>query len=186
LEKLKRADAALARAESFLLIACLLGLLLLGVLQIILRYASQSLPWANEVMRNLTLWVGFLGASVAAFEGKHINVDALTRFLGRRTKEVIAIVVDLSAAAVTAMLSYSAIKVLASAIAGLQSGTPGAVLPSGVPVAIWQGLLPLTLGIMCLRFVLKAAQAAWELRTGGEVTEVESEGKDRKSSGGRA
>lgn len=177
MQRLRRIDAALARAESWLLVASLLGILALGVLQILLRISeTRGLDWADEVMRNLTLWVGFVGASVASWEGKHINVDALTRFLGPRVKRVLVVVVDVVAAGVSGVLTYSAASVLTSSLVRLGEGDPAVVLPSGVPVAVWQSLLPVGCALISVRFLFKAAQAVWELRTGGEVKEVESEG----------
>jgi TRAP-type C4-dicarboxylate transport system permease small subunit len=173
---LKRVDAALARAEGWLLIASLLGILGLGLLQIVLRHVARGLDWADEVMRNLTLWVGFLGASLATWEGKHINVDALTRFLGPRARAVIAMVIDLAAAAICIFLAYSAAGVLALSVERLGAGDPAVVLPSGVPKAVWQALFPAAFGIIAVRFLVRAAESAWELKTGGEVREIESEG----------
>ena len=87
---LKRADAIFAKVETALLLATFLVLLGLGIVQIVLRLFGQPVNWADEVMRNITLWVGLLGASLATWEGGHLNVDALTHFLGKRVKRVAA------------------------------------------------------------------------------------------------
>ena len=54
---LRRIDAGLAKAEGWLLVVSLLGILALGVVQIILRLFHITLDWGDEVMRNLTLWI---------------------------------------------------------------------------------------------------------------------------------
>jgi len=44
-----------------------------------LNYFPDGYSWSKELSLILLLWVGFLGASVCAHEGKHIQVGALKR-----------------------------------------------------------------------------------------------------------
>ena len=169
---LKRFDAGLARVESALLVVALLGILGLGVAQIVLRFFAISFDWADEVMRNLTLWLGFLGASVATMEGKHINVDALTRFLAPRMRAAAALLVGLAAAGISAVLCWSALKVVLSSIERLGTDA-GVVSAAGIPVAVWQSLLPVAMAIIALRFLFKAAQAALLLAGRGTLESSE-------------
>lgn len=165
MDALKRIDARLAKVESALLVASLIGVLVLGVLQIVLRPMGFSINWADEVMRNLTLWIGFVGASVATHEGKHINVDALTRFLKPKPKAIIALVVDLAASAITVLLLWSAVKLFASSVERIGRDA-AAINPSGIPVAVWQAILPIAFTVIAARFILKAIDSANALRTG--------------------
>ena len=48
-------------------------------LQITLNYFPDGYSWSKELSLIMLLWVGFLGASVCAHEGKHIQVGALKR-----------------------------------------------------------------------------------------------------------
>ncbi|TNF64301.1 MAG: TRAP transporter small permease [Deltaproteobacteria bacterium] len=47
--------------------------------QITLKYFPDGYSWSKEISLIMLLWVGFLGASVCAHEGKHIQVGALKR-----------------------------------------------------------------------------------------------------------
>ncbi len=76
----------------------------LGVLQVVLRKMGASLIWADPAIRYSVLWIGFIAASVATRRGRHISVDALSRFLPAGPARVAEIVADLSAAAVTLLL----------------------------------------------------------------------------------
>ncbi|NCQ61150.1 MAG: TRAP transporter small permease [Myxococcales bacterium] len=49
-----------------------------------LRYFPRGYTWSKEVSLMLLLWVGFLGASVCAHEGKHIRMEALGKLVPER------------------------------------------------------------------------------------------------------
>jgi TRAP-type C4-dicarboxylate transport system permease small subunit len=49
--------------------------------QITLNYFPDGYSWSKELSLIMLLWVGFLGASVCAHEGKHIQVGALKRIV---------------------------------------------------------------------------------------------------------
>jgi len=46
-----------------------------------LHYFPRGYTWSKEVSLMLLLWVGFLGASVCAHEGKHIRMEALGKLV---------------------------------------------------------------------------------------------------------
>jgi TRAP-type C4-dicarboxylate transport system permease small subunit len=48
---------------------------------ITLNYFPDGYSWSKELSLIMLLWVGFLGASVCAHEGKHIQVGALKRLV---------------------------------------------------------------------------------------------------------
>lgn len=68
-------------------------------LQVILRYVfSYSIIWAEEFARYSIVWFIFLGASLAAREGKHASVDVLIRLFPAKIQkffDILAIVVSI-------------------------------------------------------------------------------------------
>lgn len=65
-----------------LLIVLIFGFIIVsGAWAIFLRYMPnlKTLPWVDEVLRYLNIWVVFLGASVAVKQGNHLNVDFFIR-----------------------------------------------------------------------------------------------------------
>jgi TRAP-type C4-dicarboxylate transport system permease small subunit len=50
-------------------------------LNITLNYFPDGYSWSKEISLIMLLWVGFIGASVCAHEGKHIQVGALRRIV---------------------------------------------------------------------------------------------------------
>jgi TRAP-type C4-dicarboxylate transport system permease small subunit len=175
---LKRVDAMFAKFETGLLIASFLVLVGLGVVQIVLRIFGQSVSWADEVMRNITIWVALLGASLATWEGGHLNVDTVTHFLGPRVKAFSGIFVGLAASFISALVAYSGWVTFGRLIERLGQHDPGATLSSGIPVAVWQIMIPLGFSIIALRFLIKAGEAVWILRTGGEVRKISEDGSE--------
>lgn len=91
-------DGALARAE-----AALLGLLVLAMTgvtlaQVIARYAfGAPLIWSEEAARYLFVWVSMLGAALAARQGGHYALTALSERLPAapaRAARVVVLVVS--------------------------------------------------------------------------------------------
>ena len=100
LRHLKRFDAGVARGEAAIAAFVLLSMILLAATQAILYNLATSaeLSWANDVLLELdwvdailqkgTLWLAFLGASLATFDDKHIAVDVLSRVLPGKARLV--------------------------------------------------------------------------------------------------
>ena len=78
-------DHWLASFERAGVVLLLTGLLGLGLLQVIERNVLASgLFWADELMQHMVLWLGFLGASLATREHRHLSIDVLSHFLPAR------------------------------------------------------------------------------------------------------
>lgn len=72
----ERIHSWLARIEAGLLVSLLLGLIGLGLAQILLRnLAGIALPWADGAMRAMVLWLAMIAAAVAAGQSKHIRIN---------------------------------------------------------------------------------------------------------------
>lgn len=76
--------------ESFLIVLFILVMSFLSFFQVILRMAFHiGFVWADDLLRHLVLWVGFIGASVATKKNKHITIDVLSRTLSSGLKPFI-------------------------------------------------------------------------------------------------
>jgi TRAP-type C4-dicarboxylate transport system permease small subunit len=67
-----RAPGWIGKLVAFLVVTALF-------LIITLNYFPDGYSWSKEISLIMLLWVGFLGASVCAHEGKHIQVGALKK-----------------------------------------------------------------------------------------------------------
>ena len=96
---LKRFNDGLARGEAALAVAMLLLMIVVAFAQAALRnltnlgvgWANAGLAWlhwADFVLSKGTLWLAFLGASLAVHNDKHVAIDILPRFVSPRARLV--------------------------------------------------------------------------------------------------
>ncbi len=138
---------AFDRVEDYTLILLLGGLLAVSILQIVTRNLyGRSLSWGDFATQYLVVWAGFLGASVAAREKKHILIDVLAIALPSRWRKWIDALVEWFSALVCAALVYSAIKYLHFEY------TEGDKVLATVPVWALLAIFPISFGLMAARF----------------------------------
>ncbi len=71
-----RADGWVSKLIAFLVVTAL-------YIYVTLNFFPDGYSWSKELSLIMLLWVGFLGASVCAHEGKHIQVGALKKVVPR-------------------------------------------------------------------------------------------------------
>ncbi len=153
--------AALSRALSLgerTLIVVLLGtMVILAFLQVILRnFFSAGILWAEPFLRHLVLWIGFLGASLATQQEKHINIDILTRLAPPKVVNAIHILTNLFAAVVCAVLANAGWTFLLSE---QESGDSLFTIGSTEMPAWWfQSIIPIGFGLMSFRFLIRTIE----------------------------
>ncbi|MBN1653884.1 MAG: TRAP transporter small permease subunit [Deltaproteobacteria bacterium] len=97
MEVFRRIDHAWARFEGGLTVFVLILMVFVAGFQAFVRnlslfrveWASRMLfdiEWADAILRNGTLWVAFLGASLATYHGRHIGIDVIMRIVPLRAK----------------------------------------------------------------------------------------------------
>lgn len=156
---MQRLDRRLAGLERAAVVVLLGSLLLLGLLQIILRNVlSSGLFWADEVLRHLVLWLGFIGASLATHEQRHLHMDVLARWLPAGGQPWLALLINLFAASGCVVLAQAAWSFVRF------ERESGAVLSVGLAVWIAQSIVPLGFSLMALRFALRLLESLAHLR----------------------
>lgn len=77
------------------------------VLQVWFRYVIKgSLPWSEESARYLMIWLGFLGASRAFRQERHIGMTALVGLLPEKPRRTCLFVMHILAAGLMIFLAY--------------------------------------------------------------------------------
>lgn len=118
MEILRRIDRMWARGEGALIVGTLIAMVLVagfmaGVRNLTrfdIQWANQMLTdmeWADSFLRKGTLWLSFLGASLATQKRKHIGIDILPRLAPPRAKLIIQSLVGFCSAAITLALMKS-------------------------------------------------------------------------------
>jgi TRAP-type C4-dicarboxylate transport system permease small subunit len=148
---LQRLDDWLARLERLAVVLLLTSLLGLGLLQTMWRNLfSGGLFWADELLQHLVLWLGFLGASLATHEQRHLNIDILARSLPRTWQRCIACLTNAAACCGCLLLGQAAWSMVRS------EHMASTILTFGVPTWFVQSIVPVGFLTMALRFGIRA------------------------------
>ena len=119
-----------------------------------LRYFPNEYSWSKEISLIMLLWVGFLGASICAHEGKHIRMEAASRVVPESLERYVAALGFLVAAFFCAVMAYLGWDYLGTAV---ELG--GVYEQSGVPDYFATLAIPLAFGLTVLRFSAAAVSA---------------------------
>ena len=135
--------------ENAALVILLGALMLLAVAQIVLRvFFSFGFVWADELVKLLVLWIALV-ASIAASRGnRHLRIDVLSHFVAEKYARVPRIIVDAFAAFMCGFLAWHSWRYLQLVIEFEDT------VLIDFPAWIAYALLPLSLALMCYRFVL--------------------------------
>ena len=153
----RRVLAAIHSVENLIAGAALALMVLLPLTEIALRpLLAGGVPGSIPFVQHLTLWVGFLGAALAAREGKLIALATATFVTKGRAQQVAELVSATFGAAVCAILARGAVDVVAV------ERDIGAEIALGVPVWTMQLVLPVTFAVIALRLVWRAG--SWPAR----------------------
>lgn len=118
MELLKKFDRGLARVEGWITVGVLLMMVLMAGFQALVRnltrfdvgWANEMLTdmeWADSTLRKGTMWLAFLGASLATYARKHIGIDILLRIAPARAKYTMRAASGILAGLITLGLTYS-------------------------------------------------------------------------------
>jgi C4-dicarboxylate transporter DctQ subunit len=165
----ERADEIIERIEQILLVILLSSMILIAFFQIVLRNVfATGLSWGDPLVRNLVLWIGFIGATLATREGKHINIDVVSRWLSSLGKNAVAFITHLFSFMICCLLTYAALKFIKN------ETEMGNVTFLNIPAWIPEMILPITFGLMTFRFGLRSFR---NLSAMGKGNTIHDQGK---------
>ena len=141
--------------EDALLVLLLAAMIVLAGAQIVLRNLFESaIVWADPLLRVGVLWVGMIGAMVATRGDRQISIDAVSKFLPPRTKAGIRVVTDIFTAVVSAVVAWSAYRLM------LEDRAAGGLTIGFVPVWICETVIPVAFAVIALRYLGYAVRHA--------------------------
>lgn len=154
----------LGRLEEGLLALLLIVMIGLAIAQILLRNLFESgIPWGDDAVRTLVLWVAMVGSMVAAGRGQHIRIDALVRYLPEALRGGLARLVDLSTALVCGALARYGWE-----FAALEY-TDGLLAFAAVPSWVVVAIIPCAFAVIGLRYALHAVLGRPSLTAGADA-----------------
>ncbi len=155
---LRAIEKNLVKAETGFLVLFFGAMIILSFLQVILRnFFGTGLLWADTLVRHLVIWVGFMGAAIATHEGRHISIDALTKFFSPRWKAVSQILTSLFAIVVCYYLADAALVFLRDEQAS------GSDLVLSIPTWVALIVIPTGYGLMAIHFLVKVVEYTMQL-----------------------
>lgn len=116
----------------------------------LVQFGAQGWPWAKEAATYSMVWVGFLGASLAVRERKHLKVDASEKLVPRRFHAHMAAFVGLVAGVFCFILVALGWKLVSDSMR-LGTTRPPLELPLWIP----QAAIPVSAFLMGTRFLVR-------------------------------
>ena len=120
-----------------------------------LAYFPDEYSWSKELSLIMLLWVGFLGASICAHEGKHIRMEAASRLVPSRWERHVAALGHLATAAFCGAMAYLGYHAVRGSIA-----MGGIFEQTGIPDWMATVAIPVAFALTFIRFIA-AAVSAW-------------------------
>jgi TRAP-type C4-dicarboxylate transport system permease small subunit len=146
---IRKLNEWLAKVESGFLVILLFLMVFLAFSQVLLRnFLSSGFLWTDLFLRQLVLWVGFLGASLAVRERRHISIDVLPQFLPVTYRPWAQVLVNLCAGLISVFLTLAAWKFVR-----MEMEFP-TILFLDLPAWIFQTILPFSFSVISLRYFL--------------------------------
>jgi C4-dicarboxylate transporter, DctM subunit len=120
-------------------------------------------PGKDEYVKQLTLWLAFIGGLAAAAQGKHLTLSTAEAFGEGRARRLSKLFGLSVAAGVVAVLGKGAFDI----VSVHRSLPEPSMLPIGIPAWWSEAIMPISLGLMALVFAFKASE-----RWGGRLVAV--------------
>ena len=150
---LRRLNYILYRFQKTLLVILFSALFLFSSLQVILRiFFNRGFTSADIFTRYMVLWVAFLGAALATFKKRHINLDVVSKQLKKINENLVNLITNSASFIIMVFMSWAGISFIANEI----SNTTKIFF---VPVWIMELIIPMTFIFMGLIFFQRAIEA---------------------------
>jgi C4-dicarboxylate transporter, DctQ subunit len=163
---LRALDRLLVRLETVLLVIFLSLMVMLAFAQVVLRNVfGGGFLWGDPIVRQMVMWSGFMGAAIAASQDRHISIDALTKFLKGRVKDIVHVVTSLFASVVCYYLARAAWVFMQD------ERQSGGELISGIPSWIGLVIIPIGFALLTIHFALVAIEHAGDVISPPPATE---------------
>jgi TRAP-type C4-dicarboxylate transport system permease small subunit len=132
----------------------------LAFLQVVLRLFFRSgIESADSIIRYLVLWVGFLGASLATYKNRHINIDITSQFFKKLNKKIVSIIINF-------ISLFISILFLTAAVIFIVNEFNSSTKITFIPVWILELILPLSFFFITLSFLQKFIESIMLVRKG--------------------
>ncbi|KKM09067.1 hypothetical protein SY88_20670 [Clostridiales bacterium PH28_bin88] len=108
---------ALAKGEGIFVGVLLVVMSLAAFVQVLTRYVFKiPLPWIEEFIRYLMIWMVFVGGGLAVTTKSHLAIDVMEVILPRKISRVVSVVIDLVVLVFAVIFGYMSYQFMSSQI----------------------------------------------------------------------
>ncbi len=160
MKTIKTIENILGYIENGLLVIFLTATVGIAFLQVILREIwSTGILWADVFLRHLVLWIGFLGAALAAKESRHFSIDVITKKLPPMLRRIVQVSLDVSAALVCYFLSSAGVSFVLDEIK-YNTQPLFTFLGKDIMAYYMEIIIPIGFALVGIHFLFKAIEVA--------------------------
>ncbi len=147
----RKIAAIIRKCEDLAGSGALLAMAILPVLELFLRtFFHTGIPGSGEFVQHLTLWVGFIGAMLTSREERHLNLSQGIQIVPAQYGEKVKLATSVISTAVATALAWASYQFVLFEVSS--------VARVGVHLPVWtlELILPVSFGVIALRFILHA------------------------------
>lgn len=170
---LKRLLGAIHTLEDALLVIVLAIMVVLAATDILSRTLfGGGVLWIAPALRVMVLWLGLLGAMVATRTREHIAIDLVNRLAPPRLSWALAIVTSAFATFICGLVAWHGQLYVEMA------QEFGDIAFGDIPAWPLQIIIPVSFGVMALRFAIQTLQAIYYTASGNLPDPMDHEDHD--------
>lgn len=140
-----------SRVEDAIAALALVAMTVIPLLEIVLRRtAGIGIPGAGPIVQHLVLWVGFLGAAIAAREGRLLSLATGTLVPEGWPRRAATVTSAAIGAAVSVVLALAGVEFVQS------ERSVGSSFAAGIPTWVAELVLPIGFALIAVRLVWRA------------------------------
>ena len=157
---LRKINYRLYKFQQIFVVVLFLTLLIIAFLQVVLRlFFRGGIESADSIIRYLVLWVGFLGASLATYKNRHINIDVASQFFKKLNKKLVSLIVNIVSLSISILFLIAAINFIVNEFNNDAKIT-------FIPVWVLELVLPLSFLFIVISFLQKFIESIITYRKG--------------------
>lgn len=153
----------LDRAEKFTLVWTILGLAIIGFIQVITRYVfNYSFTWFEELGRYLGVFIAFAGAATGVKTGSHFTMDLMVSRLGHPWQKRLKAFTSVLCAVFFLVVAWVSWKIVLR-MYGFETTSPTMQIPMYIaylPIPIFSLIMGVRFIILGTRFLKRQEETA--------------------------
>ena len=147
-------DKILSYLEEGFVVLALAMMVILAFIQVIMRdFFSTGIVWADEFLRHLVLWTGFIAGSMVTKQGRHIAIDVMSRTLPKNLRKWNEMVLTVGAILFSAFLFKTSLHFVA-----VEKSYGQMSEPLHTPLWVMELVFPITFALLAIRFTIKLVE----------------------------